>query len=67
MAYQRLASFRGEASFKTWLLTIAWHQAINRRRSEDRWWRRVADTTRPMTMDAGHESPIDTAVASAFT
>jgi RNA polymerase sigma-70 factor (ECF subfamily) len=37
-AYRRLSSFRGEASFKTWLLTIAWHQAINQRRSRKRWW-----------------------------
>ncbi len=44
VAFQRLASFRGEASFKTWLLTIAWHQAINRRRVVNRWWRRIADT-----------------------
>ena len=44
-AYQRLDSFRGEASFKTWLLTIAWHQAINRRRSLLRWWTRTATTT----------------------
>jgi RNA polymerase sigma-70 factor (ECF subfamily) len=41
-AYQRLSSFRGEASFKTWLLTIAWHQAINRRRTLMRWWRLIA-------------------------
>ncbi len=40
-AYQRLTGFRGEASFKTWLLTITWHQAINRRRSLERWWRRI--------------------------
>ena len=33
LAYRRLDSFRGDASFKTWLLTITWHQAINRRRS----------------------------------
>jgi RNA polymerase sigma-70 factor (ECF subfamily) len=39
-AYQRLGSFRGDASFKTWLLTIAWNQALNRRRSLRRWWRR---------------------------
>jgi RNA polymerase sigma-70 factor (ECF subfamily) len=39
MAYRRLDTFRGEASFKTWLLTIAWHQAINRRRSLLRIWR----------------------------
>jgi RNA polymerase sigma-70 factor (ECF subfamily) len=41
LAFRRLGSFRGEASFKTWLLTIAWHQAINRRRSLGRVWRRM--------------------------
>jgi RNA polymerase sigma-70 factor (ECF subfamily) len=41
LAYRRLDSFRGEASFKTWLLTIAWRQAINRRRSLTRMWRRL--------------------------
>lgn len=41
VAFRRLGSFRGEASFKTWLLTIAWHQAINRRRSLARVWRRI--------------------------
>jgi RNA polymerase sigma-70 factor (ECF subfamily) len=46
LAYQRLRSFRGEASFKTWLLTITWNQAMNHRRR--RWWRRfvsVGDCT----------------------
>jgi RNA polymerase sigma-70 factor (ECF subfamily) len=41
LAYRRLDSFRGDASFKTWLLTIAWHQAINRRRSLTSVWRRM--------------------------
>ena len=41
LAFRRLDSFRGDASFKTWLLTIAWHQAINRRRSLSRVWRRL--------------------------
>ena len=41
LAFRRLDSFRGDASFKTWLLTIAWHQAINRRRSLSRVWRRM--------------------------
>jgi RNA polymerase sigma-70 factor (ECF subfamily) len=40
-AYRRLGSFRGDASFKTWLLTIAWHQAINRRRTLTRVLRRI--------------------------
>jgi RNA polymerase sigma-70 factor, ECF subfamily len=42
LAYRRLDSFRGDASFKTWLLSIAWHQAINHRRSLVRMWRRLA-------------------------
>ena len=32
-AWQRLPGFRGEASARTWLLTIAWHAAISSRRS----------------------------------
>jgi RNA polymerase sigma-70 factor (ECF subfamily) len=43
-AYRRLASFRGASSFKTWLLTIAWNEAINRRRSLTRLWRRQVDS-----------------------
>ena len=42
-AYQRLTGFRGDASFKTWLLTITWHHAINRRRTLARWWRLVVE------------------------
>jgi RNA polymerase sigma-70 factor (ECF subfamily) len=41
LAWRRLGSFRGDASFKTWLLTIAWHQAINRRRGLMGRWRRM--------------------------
>jgi RNA polymerase sigma-70 factor (ECF subfamily) len=40
LAYQRLKSFRGEAAFKTWMLTITWNQAMNHRRRSGRWWRR---------------------------
>lgn len=32
-AYRKLDTFRGEASFRTWLLRIAWRQAQDRRRS----------------------------------
>lgn len=39
-AYQRLKTFRGEASFRTWLLAIAWRQALNRRRGLRRLWKR---------------------------
>jgi RNA polymerase sigma-70 factor (ECF subfamily) len=41
LAFRRLESFRGESSFKTWLLTIVWHQAINRRRTLGRIWSRI--------------------------
>jgi RNA polymerase sigma-70 factor (ECF subfamily) len=44
-AYRRLDGFRGDASFKTWLLTITWHQALNRRRSVSRIWRRIVDAS----------------------
>jgi len=43
LAYRRLASFRGAASFKTWLLAIAWRQAITRRRGLARMWRRLVE------------------------
>ena len=32
-AYRRIGAFRGESSLKTWLLAIAWRQAISARRS----------------------------------
>ena len=52
LAFRRLASFRGEASFKTWLLSIAWRQAINRRRTVTRMLRRLMTTT------SGAEEPV---------
>lgn len=33
LAYRHIERFRGEASVKTWLLAIAWRQALSRRRS----------------------------------
>lgn len=33
LAFQKLQSFRREATFKTWLLTIAWRRALRRRAS----------------------------------
>jgi RNA polymerase sigma-70 factor (ECF subfamily) len=37
--YQKLQGFRGESAFKTWLLSIAWRKALDRRRSVGRWLR----------------------------
>ncbi len=39
-AYRRLDGFRGDASFKTWLLAITWRKALDRRASLGRWLRR---------------------------
>lgn len=54
LAYRRLNTFRGDASFKTWLLTIAWRQAINRRRRVARLWRLAVRSA-----GAGHEERSD--------
>lgn len=40
-AFEKLPGFRGEASFKTWLLAIAWRKAIDRRKSVTRWMQRL--------------------------
>jgi RNA polymerase sigma-70 factor (ECF subfamily) len=42
VAWQKLAGFRGDSSFRTWLLTIAWRKALDRRRGRLIWWRRSA-------------------------
>ncbi len=41
VAWQKLSGFRGEATFRTWLLTIAWRKALDRRRQRQTWWTRV--------------------------
>jgi RNA polymerase sigma-70 factor (ECF subfamily) len=47
-AYRKLGGFRGESSFKTWMLSIAWRKALDRRRSLARWMRlTVSDTQFP--------------------
>src|SRR5262245_33452687 len=39
MAYRKLGSFRGDAAFRTWLLSIVWRKALDRRRGLTRWLR----------------------------
>jgi RNA polymerase sigma factor (sigma-70 family) len=52
-AWRRIDTFRGESQFKTWLLTIAWRQALTRRGSA---WRRLLRTARPAD-DVAFELP----------
>ena len=59
-AYRRLGGFRGEAAFKTWLLTITWHQAINQRRRVTRWLRQIVPARRDPEGD-----PVEHDVASS--
>jgi RNA polymerase sigma-70 factor (ECF subfamily) len=60
-AWSRLDRFRGDASFRTWLLTIVWNCALTRRRSLGRWWRRHAaldHATEVAAPDATVETPV---------
>ena len=49
MAYRKLASFRGEAAFRTWLLAITWRKALDRRKSVGRWLRLTVTPAEPDT------------------
>lgn len=51
-AYRKLASFRGESQFRTWLLSITWRKAIDRRTSLSRW---LKLTVAPPRDEAGDE------------
>ena len=51
-AFRKLGSFRGESQFRTWLLSITWRKAIDRRKSMSRWLR--ASSSTPLN-DAGEE------------
>jgi RNA polymerase sigma-70 factor (ECF subfamily) len=52
-AFQKLNGFREESSFKTWLLTITWRKAIDRRKSVSRWANRLVAPAR--SSDTGEE------------
>jgi len=50
VAWQKLPAFRGDSTFKTWLLTIVWRKALDRRRARKIWWNRT-ESTRAATAD----------------
>ncbi|MFL6281330.1 MAG: RNA polymerase sigma factor [Vicinamibacterales bacterium] len=45
-AYRKLGTFRGDAQFRTWLLSITWRKAIDRRKSISRWLRLAVTPSR---------------------
>jgi RNA polymerase sigma-70 factor (ECF subfamily) len=49
MAYRKLGSFRGDSTFRTWLLAITWRKALDHRKSVGRWLRL---TVSPVDADA---------------
>lgn len=53
VAWQKLASFRRQSSFRTWLLTITWRKALDRRRRQRLWWSRIASSP------AADPAPVD--------
>jgi RNA polymerase sigma-70 factor, ECF subfamily len=64
-AFQKLDGFRGDASFKTWLLTITWNRAMDRRRSVGEWLKRFVtpDEDRPFEPPSGRPSHETTLIA----
>ena len=45
LAWRKISAFRGDSSFKTWMLTIVWRQALDRRKTRARWWQRNSTST----------------------
>ena len=45
-AWRKLSGFRGESQFRTWLLSITWRKAIDRRKSITRWMKLAATSSR---------------------
>ena len=62
-AFQKLDGFRGESSFKTWLLSITWRKAIDRRKSVTRWMQRMVAPAE--SRETGEEwNPMDRVAAA---
>ncbi len=55
-AFHKLGQFRGDSTFRTWLLTIAWRKAIDRRKHITRWLR---VTVTPPAKDDQAMDPMD--------
>jgi RNA polymerase sigma-70 factor (ECF subfamily) len=62
MAWRRLSTFRGDAQFRTWLLTIAWRKALDRRRRLALWRQRsepVGSVVGRSGLWSGEPDPLD--------
>lgn len=45
-AWRKLSGFRGESQFRTWLLSITWRKAIDRRKALSKWLKLAAFASR---------------------
>jgi RNA polymerase sigma-70 factor (ECF subfamily) len=59
IAWQKLAGFRHGATFRTWLLTIVWRKALDKRRSRGSLWKRQQAATEFDDID-----PVDAVAAT---
>jgi RNA polymerase sigma-70 factor (ECF subfamily) len=59
-AWRNLEGFRGDASFRTWLLSIAWNRALSRRRSLTAWFARRAPLAAADHVTGDGAGPLDT-------
>jgi len=44
VAWRKLRGFRGDSTFRTWLMTITWRKALDKRRKQVLWRRRTQPT-----------------------
>jgi RNA polymerase sigma-70 factor (ECF subfamily) len=58
-AWQKLGSFRGDAAFRTWLLSIAWNRALSRRRSIGAWFAKRAPIEAAEQVRGDGHGPLD--------
>ena len=59
LAWRKVSHFRGDSSFKTWLLTIVWRQALDRRKSRTRWWQRSSSLRHDDHAGQGSNDEVD--------
>src|SRR2546430_1795427 len=59
LAYRKLSHFRGDASFKTWLLTITWRCALRRRHNPMRRFYHLLSSRQFMAEPPGPEQSVE--------